>query len=231
MFDQIQLSHLTSSSSPNNISHTCIKNINHPCTDVSLQCNICNIHIFIKMWHNRLDFFSRYTWIYFRKSKFEALDTFLKFKFMVELQFNTKIKTIQSDGGGEFQTISKYLLSQGITHHKSCSHTPEQNGTIERKIRHIVETGLTLLATASLPLKFWDEAFYIATLLINKLPTLILSFKTPFEKLFHKQHDYSSLRVFLCSCFPLLKPYHKYKMNFKSKECTFIGYSPLSQRF
>lgn len=178
-----------------------------------------------------MDSYSRYTWIYFLKTKSKAFDTFLKFKFMVELQFNTKIKTIQSNGGGEFQTISKYLLSQGIIHHKSCPHTPEQNGTAKRKIRHIVETGLTLLATASLPLKFWDEAFYTTTLLINRLPTPLLSFKTPFEKLFHTQPDYSSLRAFGCSCFPLLKLYNKHKMNFKSEECTLIEYSPFHKGF
>ncbi|KAK1646191.1 hypothetical protein QYE76_063996 [Lolium multiflorum] len=37
----------------------------------------------------------------------------------------------------------------------------------ERKHRHIVEVGLALLAQASMPLKFWDEAFLTATYLIN----------------------------------------------------------------
>lgn len=90
----------------------------------------------------------------------------------------------------------------------------------------MVETGLTLLANAHLPLQFWDEAFYTATCLINKLPTPILSYKTPYEMLFHKIPDYLSLKVFGCSCFPLIKPYNKHKMDFKSVECTFIGYSP-----
>lgn len=94
-----------------------------------------------------------------------------------------------------------------------------------------METGLTLLTTASLPLKFWDEAFFIATLLINRLPTPLLSFKSPFGKLFLKQPDYASLRVFGCSCFPLMQPYHKHKMNFKLEKCTFIGYSPFHKGF
>lgn len=127
-----------------------------------------------------VDSVSKYTWIYFLKSKYEAFDVFLKFKAMVELKFNTKIKTVDSDGGGKFQSISKYLQTQGITHHKSYPHTPDQNGNVERKIRHIVKIELTLLATASLTLKFWDEAFYIATMLINRLPTPTLSYKTPY---------------------------------------------------
>lgn len=56
-----------------------------------------------------VDSFSKYTWIYFLKTKYEAFDVFLKLKAMAKLQFNTKIKTIQSDRGGEFQPISKYL--------------------------------------------------------------------------------------------------------------------------
>lgn len=43
----------------------------------------------------------------------------------------------------------------------------EQNGSAERKNRHITEMGLTLLANTSLPLKFWGEGFTTAVHLIN----------------------------------------------------------------
>jgi hypothetical protein len=33
----------------------------------------------------------------------------------------------------------------------------QQNRVVERKHRHLVETGLALLAHSSLPLHFWDE--------------------------------------------------------------------------
>lgn len=90
----------------------------------------------------------------------------------------------------------------------------------------MVETRLALLANAHIPLHFWDEAFYTATCLINKLPTPILSYKTPYEMLFHKTPNYLSLKVFGYSCFPLCKPYNKHNMDFKSVDCTLIGYSP-----
>ena len=44
-----------------------------------------------------IDAYSRFTWIYPLKSKAETLATFQQFKAMVELQLNSKIKSVQSD--------------------------------------------------------------------------------------------------------------------------------------
>jgi hypothetical protein len=56
---------------------------------------------------------------------------------------------------------------------------------VERKHRHIVDVGLSLLAHASMPLKFWDEAFYMAAYLINRTPTKLLGYSTPLEHLYN----------------------------------------------
>nr|KYP32605.1 Retrovirus-related Pol polyprotein from transposon TNT 1-94 [Cajanus cajan] len=101
-----------------------------------------------------LDAFSKYSWIYLLNSKSEAFTAFQQFKSSAELQLNTKIKAIQTDNAKEFIKLSKYLNENGIQHRLTCPHTHEQNGSPERKHRHITETGLTLLANASLPLCF-----------------------------------------------------------------------------
>lgn len=126
------------------------------------------------------DAFSRYTWIYFVKQKSETLSIFKQFKTLVELQLNKKIKSVQSDWGGEFRSFTQYLATFGIVHRLICPHTHHQNGVVERKQKHIVEIGLTLLYQASLPIKFWDHSFHTAIYLINRLPSIAQNNTIPF---------------------------------------------------
>jgi hypothetical protein len=86
--------------------------------------------------------------------------------------------------------LNSFFSKIGITHLVSCPHAHQQNGAAERKHRHIVEIGLSLLAHASMPLKFWDEAFNSAAYLINRLPSKVIKNDTPLERLFHKTPDY-----------------------------------------
>jgi histone deacetylase 1/2 len=76
-----------------------------------------------------------------------------------------------------------------------CPHAHQQNGAVERKHCHIVEVGLSLLAHASMPLKYWDEAFLAATYLINRIPSKLLQNSCPLEVLFQEKSDYSVLRT------------------------------------
>jgi histone deacetylase 1/2 len=96
----------------------------------------------------------------------------------------------------------------------SCPHTHQQNGVAERKHRHIVETGLTLLAHDSVPFCYWSDAFTTACFLINRLPTRLLHMKTPLELLLHETPDYTFLKVFGCVCWPHTRPYNNHKLEF-----------------
>lgn len=107
----------------------------------------------------------------------------------------------------------------------SCPHAHQQNGVAECKHRHIVETGLAFLATASMPLKFWDQAFLAATHLINRTPSKRVDYDTPLHRLFGTTPDYSKLRVYGCAYWPNLCPYNSHKLQFRSTCCAFIGYS------
>ncbi|KAG8491470.1 hypothetical protein CXB51_014668 [Gossypium anomalum] len=141
----------------------------------------CEEHLYYVSF---VDMYSRFTWVYLVKRKSQALECFSQFQKMIATQFGKTIKKFQSDWGGEFRAFSSILADQGILHHVSCPHTSEQNGVVERKHWHIVETGLTLLAQANLLMQHWGYAFRSAVHLINRLPTPVLHGQSPYQKLY-----------------------------------------------
>ncbi|CAA7049102.1 unnamed protein product [Microthlaspi erraticum] len=92
-----------------------------------------------------VDHYSRYVWFYPLKLKSQVRETFIRFTALVENKFQQRVGTLFSDNGGEFIALREFLASKGISHLTSPPHTPEHNGLAERRHRHIVETGLTLL--------------------------------------------------------------------------------------
>jgi hypothetical protein len=159
-------------------------------------------------------------------NKSDFFETFVVFYSFVHTQFSASIKILQTDGGGEYSSnkLTNFLHSKGI-HHKSCPYTLEQNGLAERKHRHIVETIVTLLQSAKLPSSFWTFACQVAVYLINRMPTPVLSYCSPFEMLFGTPPLLTHLKVFGYSCFPLLRPYIQSKLQAKTTECVFLGYA------
>ena len=172
-----------------------------------------------------VDHFTKYIWLYPLKRKSDTHDVFIHFKALVEKFFNRPIITLYSDNGGEYQALSSFLTINGISHLTSPPHTPEHNGYSERRHRHIVETGLSLLSHASMPLSYWPYAFSTAVYLINRLPTPTLNNDSPFSKLFATTPNYTKLRSFGCLCYPWLRPYTSHKLESRSTPCVFIGYS------
>lgn len=74
-------------------------------------------------------------------------------------------------------------------------------------------------------LRYWVDAFQTAVYLINRLPTSVLKFQSPFETLFGKKPDYSLLKVFGSACFPCTRPYQSHKFQFHSLKCVNLGYN------
>jgi hypothetical protein len=106
-----------------------------------------------------------------------------EFQALVEHLFDKKILIVRSNWGGEYQKLNPFFMEVGISYHVFCPYVHQQNGSTERKHRHIVEVGLSLLAHAHMPLKYWYEAFLAATDIINWLPTKVIDLYTPLEKL------------------------------------------------
>lgn len=95
----------------------------------------------------------------------------------------------------------------------------------------MVDTGLALLAQASLPISFWTHAFTSAVYLINRLPTPVLHGKSPHEVLHKTIPNYQHLKVFGCRCYPYLRPFQAHKLQFRSQPCVFLGYSMVQKGY
>jgi len=156
---------------------------------------------------------------------------FVQFTTMVENQFSQKIKIFYSDNGGEFIKLRPILVARGISHFTTAPHTPQQNGTVERRHRHIVDTGMTLLHHASALSTYWTYALATTVYLINRLPTILHSRQSPFKVLFGRVPDYNKLHTFGCQCYPWLVPYRANKFQYKSHPCVFLGYSLTQHAF
>jgi hypothetical protein len=172
-----------------------------------------------------VDDFSKYMWVFTLSCKSEVTTIFHKFKLLVENFFSCTIKAVQTDGGGEFIPLKKILASNGISYRQTCPHTHHQNGSVEWRLRHVVDTGLALFSHAHVPFRYWDDAFDTACYLINRHPTTANRHKTPFELLFKTSPDYKLLKTFRCECWPYLRPYNSHKFSYHSKSYVFLGYS------
>jgi hypothetical protein len=153
-----------------------------------------------KYYVSFIDDYSKFTWIYLLHAKSEVFKYFLEFQRLVEQQFDRKIIAVQSDWGEEYEKLNSSFRNIGISHQVSCPHTHQQNGVAKRKHRYVVEMGLALLTHASMPLKYWDEAFLAVAYVINRTPTKLLAYDTPLHKLLGATPDYSSSSVFGYAC-------------------------------
>ena len=172
-----------------------------------------------------LDAHTKYTWLFLLHNKSQALNSLIRFKTFAENQTDFKLRAVQTDNAKEFLCFKSFTQLHGIFHRFTCPHTHEQNGSIERKHKHISDMDLTLLVVASLPIKLWGEAFTTTTYLNNILPFPVLQNKSPHVLLFHTAPNYTRLKTFGCACYPLLRPYNKHKLDFKFACFLFLGYN------
>ena len=135
---------------------------------------------------------------------------------------------LRSDNAREyfFAPFILFMSQHGILHRSSCAHTPQQNGVVERKNRHLIETTRTLLLHYHVPFRFWGDVVLTACYLINRMPSSVLHDRIPHSLLFPNQPLYSlPPRVFGCTCFVHILIPGQDKLSAKTAKCIFLGYS------
>lgn len=140
-----------------------------------------------------MDHFTRYISLYPLKQKSQVADTFIHFKALVEMRFQTKTTSFYSDNGGEFFALTSFLSQNRISYLTTPPHTLQHNGISESHHRHVVETGLSLLSQTHMPIRYWFFAFTIVAYLINRMPNSAIFFYFFFHRIFHESPDYANL--------------------------------------
>lgn len=93
----------------------------------------------IKGWNGEryfmlfIDDFSRMTWVCFLKEKLEAFEKFKKFRPMIEIEVNLRLKCLRFDRGEEFTSdeFEDYCEKHGTKRQFSVARTPQQKGVVE----------------------------------------------------------------------------------------------------
>lgn len=180
-----------------------------------------------------IDDFSRKVFIYFLRTKSEALSKFIDFKTFVEKQTGESLKVLRTDNGGEFcnNDFDQYLQKHGIKHQKTAPYTPQQNGVSERFNRTIVEKTRCMLIDAGLEKLFWAEAASTAVYILNRIPCKGTGKKTPEELWSNKKPVLAMMRVFGCTAMVHIPKEKRKKLDDKSSECIFVGYSDESKAY
>lgn len=171
-----------------------------------------------------VDDFSRAFWTILLLEKKETATALKTFCAFVDRQFQKKIKTVRSDNGAEFLCLKQYFSECGIEYQTSCVETPQQNGRVERKHRHILNVARALLFQGNFPKKYWGESVLTTTYLINRTPSVVLENKTPYELLYGMSPSYENLRVFGTLCYARHINRSKDKFDERSIRCVFLGY-------
>ncbi|KAJ7950679.1 Retrovirus-related Pol polyprotein from transposon TNT 1-94 [Quillaja saponaria] len=150
-----------------------------------------------------IDCFSRTTWVYLLRAKNEVFTCFQMFHKLVCTQFDGKVKILRSDNGTEYTegNFQKYLRDHIIMHQTSCVDTSAQNGTAERKNRHLLEVAQSLMFTMNVPKAYWGDAVLSAAYLINRMSLRTLDFNTHLDVLQGKCSFVVPPKVFGCACF------------------------------
>ncbi|KAJ9553048.1 hypothetical protein OSB04_017093 [Centaurea solstitialis] len=154
-----------------------------------------------------VDDYSRFTWIFFLRTKNETSGLIKPFVIRVENKTNLKVKVIRSDNGTKFKNddLNNFCEEKGIERQYSALRTPQHNGVAERRNRTLIEATRTMV-------------------LVVKSKG-----KTPYELFEKKKPFIGFLKPFGCPCTSLNTKSHLGKFESKSEDGFLVGYSSQSK--
>ncbi|CAM8887225.1 unnamed protein product [Rhodiola kirilowii] len=183
-----------------------------------------------------VDDFSRFTWSCFLWEKSEAVQAFVQLCTRLEREREDKnehIVQVRSDHGKEFENVAlaDFCSKRGITQQFASPITPQQNEVVERKNRTIQEMTRVMPLAKKVPLMFWAEAMNTACYVINRVMIRSGTEKTCYELWKGKKPTVKYFHIFGSQCYILRDREYQQKLDPKSDEGIFLGYSTNSRAF
>lgn len=135
---------------------------------------------------------------------------------------------MRSDNGSEFVNarVQGLFAKKGILHQHSCVYSPQQNGVVERRHRSLLEIARAVMFHSQLPGKLWPYSILYATWILNRLPSRILNWKSPYNLLHNKDADLTVIYPFGSLTFVVNTLPDKKKFDSMSITCVMLGITP-----
>ncbi|GJY77393.1 retrovirus-related pol polyprotein from transposon TNT 1-94 [Tanacetum coccineum] len=153
-----------------------------------------------------VDDYSRYTWVYFLRTKDEAPEMIIKFINQIQRNMKVQVLKVQSDNGTEFKNE-------------------------KLRNRTLVEAARTMLIFSRVPEFLWDEVFAITYFTQNRSLVHTKYNKTLYELIKGRKPNVQYFHVFSSFCYPINDRDDLRKMKPKADIGIFIGYSESSRGF
>jgi hypothetical protein len=178
-------------------------------------------------------YYSRWTWVYFLRSKDQAPSIIITFLTKIQVQLRNTVRKVRTDSGTEFknQTLRSYFEKVGIEHQTSIARSPEQNGVVERHNRTLVEAARTMLFNAQLPDYLWAKAVSTACYTQNRCMITKHHHKTPYQIVHKRKLNIDYFHVFGALCYPKNDRDDLGKLKAKADVGIFVGYCENSKGF
>lgn len=116
-------------------------------------------------------------------------------------------------------------------HQTAVPYTPEENGSVERDNRTIIEAARTMLFARELNPNLWAEVANTVVYVLNRTGTSSVPDKSPIELWTGKSADLYNLNSFGRSVYCHVPAQQRRKLNSKAVKCIFVGYSETSKGY
>jgi transposase InsO family protein len=124
------------------------------------------------------------------------LNCFKMFEVYFSKQYETSVKSIHSDNGGEYSPVQQYAEQNGICVTRAAPYTPQSNGIAERMNRTLVGAMRTTIKQSGLSKEFWAESLANAVIVQNFIPKRDRI--SPYEMLNNRSPTFDWFRPFGC---------------------------------